>query len=129
MDLTKKAPQELFSIIMQSNKEAREEDRLDAETKLHDDLCHDAISEVVRRDYGIISETFQALLDAGTELGCEACLDVYNYALALSRDDYERAKQVETKYGVKRHSFGTHFIKDGITFFKNPPDGQPFVGM
>ena len=43
------------------------------------------------------------MVDAGTGIGSEACIDVFKYAQAQKDERSETTEEIETKYGTNYH--------------------------
>ena len=88
--------QDLLKIIIQNNFLARRKDG-DMKETAHQ-ACKSAIQEIINREYGIISMTFEAMFGAGTGIDCEACVDTFRYAHAQSYNAIDTIKEIEKKY-------------------------------
>ena len=105
-------PEELFKSIVQNNLLARVKD---GEVKEHaHQACKSAIEEIIKRDYGVISMTFEAMFSEGTGIGCEACIDAFKYAQAQIDCRSGTLDEIEKKYGT--HTTGCAVTKDGIAY-------------
>ena len=89
---------DLFKQIMKNNLEARTNEGAEQE-KAHK-ACKSAVLEVIVKNYGVMSDTFKAMLDIGTDIGCGACMDTYNYAQAWVKGKTDVIEQIEKKYGT-----------------------------
>jgi len=66
------------------------------------DICKSQILSIIANEWPGY-ETFKRLSEAGAnaDIGCEACVDTYNYAIALLDGDKPKMEELEAKYRRK----------------------------
>ncbi|MCX6774668.1 MAG: hypothetical protein NTY99_01095 [DPANN group archaeon] len=96
MTENKQTLQELLNIITQNNFLARRKDGAMRETAHQ--ACKSAIEEIIRRDCGVVSNTFEEMFNAGTGIDCKACVDAFRYAHAQIYNDTNTIEEIEKKY-------------------------------
>lgn len=114
-DKTQDTPRELYKQIVKNNTDARKNEGEVRETAHQ--ACKSAIEEIINRNYGVVSDTFKAMFDAGDGIGCEACIDTHRYAQALCYKipgSVKVIEEIEHKY--RTHTTGCAVTKDGIMY-------------
>jgi hypothetical protein len=69
-------------------------------SKYSHELCKSQVLDVIANQ-GEGYKTFQSMLEAGTDIGCESCVDTYNYAIALLDGDKSKIEELDIKYRRK----------------------------
>lgn len=111
--LKAKTWKELFEMVKHNSLLAKV--KRGEEQKKDHEACESAIFEIIQRKYGHVSLTFgEIAMQCRKNIGCEACMDAFEYAQAMLECRDGKIKEIQEQYCTNIK--GCAVVKDGLVY-------------